>query len=384
MTGPAPAPPPRHTAAAEGPPADVWRGEKRWRKLAVQFLRVLPVQWYGALLPRWPIGLCYHLVSDGDLPHVRHLYRWKSAAQFEHDLRFLQRHYRVVSYDELRTRIDAGKSPQTGSVFLSFDDGYRECWEVARPLLRQYKVPCTFFVTPAVLDNRSMFPHDKASLCIDALERMPADQVNSALAEFSSEAGLSFADLAAFARWVTTWIRTLDADGERVLDGFCVRVGLDITSYLQARRPYLTSEQVRSLAAEGFTIGGHALRHVAIGSLHRPEEVEAHVVGACRHASGLAGTDHAPFAFPFDANGVDRDLLGDIRARHPSVGLFFDTRQLAPDRPYVVNRMITDAPPRANAVRTNLPTYLRGAYLDEWVRRARANRDSSTLKVPSA
>ena len=48
------------------------------------------------------------------------------------------------------------------------------------------------------------------------------------------------------------------------------------------------------------------------------------------------------FAFPYDANGVDRELLARLHAEEPWIDLFFDSGEMLPDRDFMVNRLIVD------------------------------------------
>lgn len=346
-------------------PAVAWGGERLGKRIGRNLLRALPIRLFGRLFPRRVVGLCYHVVSGAELPHVRNLFAYKTPEQFESDLLFLKRHYRILCYEEL----ERGEVREPNGVIVSFDDGMAECYTVARPLLLKHGVPCVFFVSPAHLDNQRMFPFDRASLCIEAVRAMPAARQAQALGTLGAQLDREFGDLTGFAAWITTWIRTLDRAGERQLDEICARLGVQPERYLAERQPYMTREQVRGLAADGFTVGGHGSRHVALGAFSA-EEIAEEVVESCRQVSELTGAQRVPFAFPYDADGVDRGLLESLRARHPFLGLFFDTRQLREDREFMVNRMIVDLPPAAFPERSNLPGYFRSAYYDELMRLA--------------
>src|ERR1700722_6844348 len=52
----------------------------------------------------------YHMVSDDEVPHVRHLYRFRSVREFVADLDFLLRHYAPVSLQQIVTHLDGGGS----------------------------------------------------------------------------------------------------------------------------------------------------------------------------------------------------------------------------------------------------------------------------------
>ncbi|CAA9300201.1 MAG: hypothetical protein AVDCRST_MAG68-300 [uncultured Gemmatimonadetes bacterium] len=332
------------------------------RRAGTYLMRLLPLQVYGRLLPREVVGLCYHVVSDRGLPHVRHLYPYKTPEQFEADLVYLKRSFRVASYAELVE----GRDPN--AVHLSFDDGYAECFSVVRPLLLKHGLPCTFFINTDVLDNRRMLAFNRVSLCLDAVERGGADAAR-VMAGTAREAG---APVDAFATWIRARIRDPDSGAEELLDRLCARLGVDVEGFLANERPYLTTAQVRQMADEGFTMGGHTRMHWHMGSTRGEDRIEREIVESCRVVAEITGDERVPFAFPYDAEGVDRAFLARVLERNPRVGRLFGTGSLRIDAPFMVNRMLADSPPALGRARSNLPGILSGAYLDEFLRPAGA------------
>ncbi len=330
------------------------------RRAGTYLMRLLPLQVYGRLLPREVVGLCYHTVSDRALPHVSHLYPYKNTEQFEADLVYLKRNFRVVSYAEL---LEPGRAPEPNRVHLSFDDGYAECFSVVRPLLLKHGLPCTFFVNTGVLDNRRMLAFNRVSLCQDAAARR-GPEGDRIVADAAREAG---APPAGFATWIRRAIRDPDSGAEEVLDQLCARLEVDVEGFLAAERPYLTTEQVRQMADEGFTIGGHTRLHWHMGSTRGEDRIENEIVESCRVVAGITGGERVPFAFPYDAVGVDRAFLAGVLARNPFLGRLFGTGSLQLDAPFMVNRMLADSPPAVGRARSNLRGILSGAYLDEFL-----------------
>lgn len=337
------------------------------RRAGTYLMRLLPIRVYGRIVPRDVIGLCYHLVSDRRVPHVQHLYPYKSVAQFDADLRYLKRNFRVLSYPELVEARESGRS-DPNAVHLSFDDGYAECFSVVRPLLHEHGLPCTFFVNTGVLDNRRMLDLNRVSLCVGALRRLPVPAAAEVLRGLEAQAGRPLPDVTAFAAWIRPLVRDPDSGASGVLDRLCPRLGVDVEAYLASERPYLAVEEVRKLAAEGFTVGAHTHMHTHLGSLSRPERVEEEIAWSCRMVAEITGARRVPFAFPYDADGVDRGLLREMLEAHRFVGHLFGTGKLRRDREFMVNRMVADWPPSVGTARSNLPGQLCGAYLEEVMR----------------
>jgi len=96
---------------------------------------------------RVPI-LMYHYV--GDLPANPDVYRRDltvSTATFEAQLKFLQgRGYTSISFDDLLAALEGKQGLPPKPVILTFDDGYRDHFQNAFPLLQRYSFSGTFFI----------------------------------------------------------------------------------------------------------------------------------------------------------------------------------------------------------------------------------------------
>jgi len=64
---------------------------------------------------------------------------------FKHFCRFFAEHFRVVELAELVSRLERNL-PVGRHLAITFDDGYRDNYEYAAPILRSLALPATFFV----------------------------------------------------------------------------------------------------------------------------------------------------------------------------------------------------------------------------------------------
>jgi len=327
---------------------------------AVQVLRVVPLEVLSRLIRRDAVGFCYHVIADGTLPHLRHLYAFKSPSEFEADLEFLQEHYQLLSYADLCERHHSRADGHRPQGVLTFDDGLKECFTIIRPLLLKYSIPAIFFVTTGFLDNQRLFYRHKASLCVDAYLRLSAGDAAAFRRELEHQTNATINDPAG----LPGRILGMMARDEPLLDLLCERLGVDAAGFLSKETPYLTSDQVRALARDGFVIGAHGIAHAHIGSL-TTEEAEMDIVGSCTTVERLVGSSPVPYALPFNGHGVSRAMLRELRARYSTIGLIFDTDQLAVDESFVFNRISVDGPSRVSSRESNLPQYLRRAYAIE-------------------
>ncbi len=326
------------------------------RTAAGEILRFIPIGVWHTLFPKSAVGLCYHTVSDTFLPHIKH-YPTLSAAAFERDLVYLQKTFRFTSYDELADRRAASNIAKDNPIVLTFDDGFSQCAEIVAPILLRRDIPCIFFVITDLIDNKVMFRESATSLCIDALLRLPDEQVLEIVRELELESHLRAVPKASLFKSPRTpldiagldgrsrpslrpllhWLLTVTPEEKDVLDRLCARLGINEQAYLQTVGPYLSSQQIRQLHSSGFTIGAHSRTHRLLQTLSEGD-AESEIVKSCEIVRQITGQQSVPFAFPYFGKGIDRAWLAGIRRRHSDVGLFFDTDGLRNDAPFVVQR----------------------------------------------
>lgn len=86
--------------------------------------------------------LCYHDVSEthpGDGYGV-------TLAQLQEQFDFLQKHYKVVSLDDVISASQGKKNLPEKAVLITFDDGLASFYDLVYPLLKRYKFPAVFAV----------------------------------------------------------------------------------------------------------------------------------------------------------------------------------------------------------------------------------------------
>ncbi|MBV9725001.1 MAG: polysaccharide deacetylase family protein, partial [Gammaproteobacteria bacterium] len=137
------------------------------RRAAARILRaaplhVAPLALWRTLLPKTAVGVCYHMVSQGPVRHLKH-YRFLDPKTFESDLDYLSGRFEFVTYEELARRRAANMLERRNALILTFDDGFAECATVVAPLLRRRALRCVFFVITDLIDNRMLFRESAAS-----------------------------------------------------------------------------------------------------------------------------------------------------------------------------------------------------------------------------
>lgn len=102
------------------------------------------------------IIMAFHRVRD-DMPEDG---LTCSSAKFEDFCRFFRTHFRVVPLSEQVAGCSAGKD-MGGTLSITLDDGYRDNFEVAAPILRKMSLPAAFFVTTGFIGTPTIAPWDR-------------------------------------------------------------------------------------------------------------------------------------------------------------------------------------------------------------------------------
>lgn len=140
-----------------GPPtrADVWRLRARVarRRLRRRCADLAGRAVYGTGLHRRMLDgraavVLYHRVTDDAAGNPLAC----TPEAFERHCEFYRRHFRVVGLGELLERLRSGRDLGR-CLAITFDDGYRDNYSVARPILERHGLPACFFVATGLVGS---------------------------------------------------------------------------------------------------------------------------------------------------------------------------------------------------------------------------------------
>lgn len=154
-----------------------------------------------------------------------------SKESFEKQLRFLKEKYNVISFKELIS----GNVPEN-SVIITFDDGFRDNYENAFPLLKKYSLKAAIFPISSVIDGKA-FADDHFSY--------------SKVKDKKAAAGM-----------------------------------------------YLSWKQLREMSAAGIEIGAHTVKHRMLGNLDE-SAAGKEIADSKKEIENKSGKKVSVFAYPF-------------------------------------------------------------------------------------
>ncbi len=251
----------------------------------------LPIRKVAQLNQQRFISVLYHLISDEEVPHVKHLYEVKGRKAFEKDLDYLLDHYIAVDLQMAIRLIRSGEPIDRKYCLLTFDDGLREFNDVIAPILNRKGVPAAVFLNSAFVDNKDLFYRYKVSLLLEHFEQNPQLLKYKTVLNFFNKKNYSFAKL-------KRKLLKVNYQNKSMLDRLAEVVELDFNAYLKNHQPYLTSDQIRSLIKQDFDFGAHSIDHPEYRFLSLEEQLRQTEVSV-DFVSRQFNLDYSAFAFPF-------------------------------------------------------------------------------------
>jgi peptidoglycan/xylan/chitin deacetylase (PgdA/CDA1 family) len=234
------------------------------------------------------VAVLFHHVTDSerwrrDDPLTAGLGVDVSAETFIGILEILCDRYDVCSLSDV---LD-GRTPRSGRrrLVICFDDAYASVAQMAAPVLAELALPWTFFVNSGLVGN--------SMVAVDNVVAYIANTVG--LKPLAVSAGREIGSLADY---IGNYLVTIPpAERRQIVEQLAASCDIRLTD-LTARRPYITQEELISLARSGVTIGNHTADHVHCRTL---DDVGAgeQVADARRVLEDMAGTTVDSFAYPY-------------------------------------------------------------------------------------
>lgn len=101
--------------------------------------------------------IMYHRVDDNAAVSKLSV----SPGSFRRQMSFLKRHnYNVVRLEDLPRLLESGSVPYK-TIAITFDDGYENNYENAYPVLKEFGIPATIFIAPALIGKDDFLTWDQ-------------------------------------------------------------------------------------------------------------------------------------------------------------------------------------------------------------------------------
>ena len=221
--------------------------------------------------------LGYHRVNDDGHP----FFGGTPTRVFRQQMELVSRYFSVQPLDALV----AGDAPPN-AIAITFDDGYRDNYTNAFPVLRELGLPATIFLVTGAVDANRLIWHDRI---FDAFHRTttPISDKHQELASVLGE------------------VRSIGPEERtELISRLLERLGVE-SSESDVGWDKLTWDDVREMAAAGIRFGAHTLDHPILSHVNATE-ARRQVKGSKERIESELGCEVTSFAYP-NGRPVDFD-----------------------------------------------------------------------------
>jgi len=277
-------------------------------RTGLRFLLERAIRWSGVL------ALNYHRVGNGNQsPFDRGL--WSADADaFTNQIRFCKSQLDVITPDDLPQVLTHGSGRY---ALITFDDGYRDNYEIAFPILKAEGVPATFFITTGFVDAPQLPWWDEIAWMVrtSRQERVELPRWIPAPISFDEperEEAVRTLLRAYKAMPAESTGCYLDAVAEATRSGRCDASGV-------GRGLWMDWAMLREMRASGMTVAGHTVTHPVLArtSIKRQRE---EILGCGARLAEEMGEPMRYFSYPIGKpgsfDGVTQDCLREAGVRY--------------------------------------------------------------------
>jgi len=232
--------------------------------------------------------LTYHSISAGNYGDS---FLSISPANFEKQIRYLTKRYKVVPLEKLIRYMRFQHPVPDDYIAITFDDGYRDNYLNAYPVLKKYKAPATIFLATGFIGTDKLFWWDRVAGIARIMAqknpsiKFPEDiyprKIKDALLKISSGYISSHSKASSL---LSVLLKEISEDNKNlILDD--LEKQLSPLPEDSRDRPYpLTWDEVKEMSGNGIEFGSHTVTHPILTKIendragheisHSKEEIE--------------------------------------------------------------------------------------------------------------
>jgi len=218
-----------------------------------------------------------------------------SPEAFRAQVMYLRDRFRLLRLDELLTLGESRFSFKEPTALVTFDDGYRDNFALAFPILKDLGISATFFLPTGFLDRPRLPWWDHIAYVMKRTER-PTLSLDIPVPLTINLEETPRAD----ATWtvIRTFMKDENASESAFLAHLEARANVAVDAEALGHDLFMSWDQVQELAHAGMAIGSHSHNHPNLARLTEGEERQE-LTESKQVLEGVLGHAITALAYPF-------------------------------------------------------------------------------------
>ena len=259
-------------------------------------------------------------------------------SEFEWQMDYLARHFRLVSCKQVVDALNHGRALPRRAVMVTFDDGFRDNYEVAFPVLRRLGVPGLFFLSTGYIGGHQMFWFDRV---VYLLLRTAAHSLRLDALDMTLELPEDAKPRRSVAMQLLKRLkRVSETDRLLVLRQLEVAAGV-LADEVESMSAPMTWAQVREMARSGMEFGSHTVTHPIL-AMADAQQLRRELEVSKADIERATGRPVIALAYPVGgANAVNAQVLAATAQAGYSIAFTYQSgvNRLASAAPLLLKRL---------------------------------------------
>ena len=248
--------------------------------------------WYSSIQRRRSGPICqiliFHRVNDDRDPFLGAT----PISEFRAQVEYLAKNFPVVTLDQ----IASGEFPLRHDycVAITFDDGYRDNFLHALPVLSEFSVPATIFLATGYIDSNELPWYDQLGLAfkLTMQKRLALREIGGPECSLENQSGRLMA-----LEQCSHWLRTVDEPARLKFQAELFRA-LRVPATLNLPNMMLSWDEIRRMSKQGLSFGAHTVTHPVTATLSK-QRLEQEIGGSKQSIESKLQLPVRHFAYPF-------------------------------------------------------------------------------------
>lgn len=230
-----------------------------------------------------------------------------TAEMFDRQLAFLKNYFHIVPLSSLLSDRETGRLHDKPRCAITFDDGWRDNYDNAFPIIKKHEIPATTFLTSDYIGTDRIFWHTELMYLLLNGQLSQLKKASDQFTHYPKRVRTRLMRLARLterpsAPKVDELIETVRENcNEATIENLLVQVANTLgiqRPFLRDRRFFMDWNQVREMTGAGIEIGSHGCTHRSFKRM-RDEEVAEELVRSKREIEAHINRTVCHFAFPY-------------------------------------------------------------------------------------
>jgi len=211
---------------------------------------------------------------------------------FRKQIEYFCHNYEILPLDRLVQYIQLGRSLPEKAIVITFDDGYKDNFRYAFPILKKYHVPATIFLTTGHIGTDKLFWWDKVSYIIQhsCAKELNLDEVGRHLL------GSEIDKLRARSAVMEKMKKLPPERKEQMIDKLISISGVDVPSGL-GEGLILSWNEIRKMNNNGIDFGAHTVNHQSLANFPS-ERAKWEIIQSKKDIEEELGEEVSAFSYP--------------------------------------------------------------------------------------